>query len=108
MKRIITILLAVLVVACTSPSYPGFDYPSFSQNTQVDRDVIAYIDQRLEQEYYWLDEVKQKSYLFDREYKKWNEYLASSLNQLETNMDDVCRPYFFLRLISVFPLLTLF
>ena len=88
MKRIIFILLAVLVVACTSPSYLGVDYPSFSQNTQVDKDIIAYIDQRLEQEYYWLDEVKQKSYLFDREYKKWNEYLASSLNMLETNMDD--------------------
>ena len=78
----------MLVVACTSPSYLGVDYPSFSQNTQVDKDIIAYIDQRLEQEYYWLDEVKQKSYLFDREYKKWNEYLASSLNMLETNMDD--------------------
>lgn len=88
MKRIIFILLAVLVVACTTPSYPGVDYPSFSQNTQVDKDIIAYIDQRLEQEYYWLDEVKQKSYLFDREYKKWNEYFASSLNMLETNMDD--------------------
>lgn len=87
MKRI-AIFLAMLVTACTSPSYSGIDNPSFSHNSQVDKDIIAYIDQRLMQEYYWLDEVEQKSYLFDREYKKWNEYLASSLNMLKTNTDD--------------------
>ena len=87
MKRI-AILLTMLVAACTTPSYPGLDNPSYTPNSQTDRDIIAYIDQRLEEEYYWLDEVAEKSYLFDREHAKWSEYLHKSLNMLNTNLDD--------------------
>ncbi len=87
MKRI-TIVLTMLIAACTTPYYPSIDNPSYSQNSQQDRDIIAYIDQRLAEEYYWLDEVEEKSYLFDREYKKWDEYLNSSLSKLTTNDDD--------------------
>lgn len=87
MKRI-AIFFSLLLAACTTPSYPGIDTPSHNPNSTIDKQIIAYIDQRLEEEYYWLDEVEQKSYKFDREYKKWNEYLASSLNMLTTNTDD--------------------
>ena len=87
MKRI-AIFLSLLFAACTSPSYPGIDSPTYSPNSQTDKDIIAYIDQRLEEEYYWLDEVVEKSHLFDREYKKWNDYLPASLNILTTNVDD--------------------
>ena len=87
MKRI-AIILTLLVAACTTPYYPGVDHPGTTQNGQTDRDIIAYIDQRLAEEYYWLDEVAQKSYLFDREHAKWSEYLHKSLNMLNTNLDD--------------------
>jgi C-terminal peptidase prc len=89
MKRItIPILLTMFVAACTTPYYPGIDTPVHTQNSQTDRDIIAYIDKRLEEEYYWLDEVAERSAQFDREYKKWNEYLPASLSMLKTNMDD--------------------
>ncbi len=84
----LTLFLALLMVACTSISYPGIDNPNPTPNSLVDRDIITYIDQRLSQEYYWLDEVAEKSHLFDREYSKWNEYLNSSLSKLATNKDD--------------------
>ena len=50
MKRIV-IFLTMLVAACTTPSYPSIDQPSTGSNTQKDRDIIAYIDERLETEY---------------------------------------------------------
>ena len=87
MKRI-AIILTMLVAACTTPYYPGVDHPGTTQNGQTDRDIIAYIDQRLAEEYYWLDEVAQKSHLFDREHLKWDEYLGASLSRLTTNSDD--------------------
>ena len=80
MKRL-TLFFALLMVACTTPSYPGIDNPTRKPNSLLDKDIIAYIDQRLGQEYYWLDEVEQKSHLFDREYCTWNEYLANSLSR---------------------------
>ena len=86
MKRL-TLLFALLLAACTNP-YPGVDTPVRTENTATDKEIIAYIDQRLEQEYYWLDEVAEKSHLFDREYTKWSDYLNSSLSKLQTNMDD--------------------
>lgn len=86
MKRL-TLIIALLLAACTNP-YPGVDNPVHDPNTDVDKDIIAYIDQRLVEEYYWLDEVEEKSYLFDREYSKWSNYLDNSLSMLTTNMDD--------------------
>ncbi len=86
--RRLTLFFVLLCTACTSPSFPGIDNPAYGQNNQVDRDIIAYIDQRLEEEYYWLDEVAEKSYLFDREFCKWTDYLKSSLSKLKTNVDD--------------------
>ena len=87
MKRI-AIFLSLLIAACTSPVYPGIDNPVRNPNTDTDKAIIAYIDQRLAEEYYWLDEVAEKSYLFERDYTKWSDYLNNSLNVLETNMDD--------------------
>ena len=87
MKRL-TLIFALIIAACTSPSYPGIDSPQRTPNSEVDKQIIAYIDQRLEEEYYWLNEVVEKSYLFDREYTKWSDYLSSSLSKLQTNMDD--------------------
>ena len=87
MKRI-AIFLSLLIAACTMPSYPSIDLPNSGQNNTSDRDIIAYIDQRLAEEYYWLDEVAEKSYLFDREHTKWEDYLNSSLSMLSTNEDD--------------------
>ena len=58
MKRI-AIFFSLLLAACTTPSYPGIDTPSHNPNSTIDKQIIAYIDQRLEEEYYWLDEVQQ-------------------------------------------------
>ena len=87
MKRI-TSLLMLLVVACASPSYPGIDNPSMGgNNSQKDKDIIAYIDSRLEAEYLWLDEVERKVNTFDRGVA-WKDYLGGVLSRLTTNTDD--------------------
>ena len=75
----------LLVVACTTPNYPGVDNPT--QGGKYDNNIVAYIDERLTNEYYWLDEVKQKSSTFNRTLP-WEEYLDNSLAKLSTNIDD--------------------
>ena len=77
----------LLVVACTTPSHGGIDRPNIGGNGSLDRDVIDYIDQRLEAEYYWLDEVARKCNSFDRGVA-WEDYLDNVLLRLETNGDD--------------------
>ena len=84
MRRILAIL-GLLITACTSPNYP-VDRPSTSVSEE-DRNVIAYIDQRLEDEYYWLDEVIQRSNSFNR-MVDWENYLDDALSMLTTNKDD--------------------
>lgn len=79
-------LIALLFVGCTTPSYPGIDAPS-GGNSSIDEQIINYIDQRLVEEYYWLDEVEEKSPSFNR-YVKWNNYLDGALRLLSTNSDD--------------------
>ena len=75
-----------MLVACSTPSYPsGIDRPATI--TELDREVIAYIDKRLEEEYYWLDEVQQRGGSFNRN-QTWDRYLSSALNMLTTNGDD--------------------
>lgn len=87
MKRIV-IVLSMLFAACTTPSYPGIDRPNTGgSNSQTDRDIIAYIDERLENEYLWLDEVATKSHTFNRNVE-WDDYLGASLSRLTTNGDD--------------------
>lgn len=86
MKRL-TLIITLLLAACTKAT-PGIDNPNPGPNRQIDRDIIAYIDKRLTEEYYWLDEVEQKSDLFDREHCQWSDYLANSLSKLKTNSDD--------------------
>ena len=87
--RYLCLLAMLIIAACTQNSYPSIDKPStVVPNSQTDREIIAYIDQRLEEEYYWLDEVAEKSYMFNREYDKWSNYLPNSLSKLQTNMDD--------------------
>ena len=76
----------MLSVSCTQQPYSGIDTPSTSRPNSEDA-IIAYIDQRLEQEYYWLDEVKQKSSLFNRR-MQWSGYLNHVLSKLTTNEDD--------------------
>jgi hypothetical protein len=85
MKRLLYIALS-LVVACTSTPYPSIDRPSTGTSSE-DRSIIAYIDQRLATEYYWLDEVVERSASFDRGVK-WEEYLSVSLGGLKSNADD--------------------
>ena len=85
MKRALYILM-LLAVACTQPGYPDIDSPH-QGGTANDRKIIDYIDQRLSQEYYWLDEVVEKSDRFNRNLK-WENYLDSSLAMLTTNTDD--------------------
>lgn len=77
----------MLLVACTQPSYPGIDNPSGGGNTATDQSIIDYIDQRLEGEYYWLDEVATKVNTFNRRLP-WEDYLSSALSRLEGNTDD--------------------
>mgnify|MGYP003528116986 CR=1 FL=1 len=57
MKRLLYIAL-LLTVACTQ-AYLEIDNPNHS-STAEDRKIIDYIDQRLIEEYYWLDEVAEK------------------------------------------------
>ena len=85
MKRALYILV-LLVVACTQPTYPDIDNPQQGGSAD-DRKIIDYIDQRLSQEYYWLDEVAEKSDKFNRNLS-WENYLDSSLAMLTTNSDD--------------------
>ena len=73
-------------VSCTQQPYSGVDVPSSNRPTTEDA-IVSYIDQRLEQEYYWLDEVKQKSTLFNRNLP-WEQYLNHALSKLTTNEDD--------------------
>ncbi len=81
------LFIVLFLVACTQPSYPGIDRPSGGGNTLKDQSIIDYIDQRLEAEYYWLDEVNEKCNTFNRSVA-WKEYLATTLNRLESNSDD--------------------
>lgn len=85
MKRALYILV-LLVVACTQPAYPDIDNPQQGGSAD-DRKIIDYIDQRLSQEYYWLDEVEERSHTFNRNLK-WENYLDASLAMLKTNTDD--------------------
>ena len=77
----------MFVVACTQPGYPGIDSPNSGGGTAKDKNIIAYIDQRLEEEYYWLDEVVEKQQQFNRNLK-WDNYLDNALGKLNTNTDD--------------------
>lgn len=85
MKRVLYILV-LLAVACTQPGYPDIDNPQQGGSAN-DRKIIDYIDQRLSQEYYWLDEVEEKQSRFNRNLK-WENYLDASLAMLSTNSDD--------------------
>ena len=84
--RIVALLLAMLIVACASPSYPGIDNPTPGGGPD-NQNIIAYIDQRLEEEYYWLDEVLIKGGSFNR-HMAWDGYLPAALARLTTNTDD--------------------
>lgn len=86
MKRF-SLFFAILLAACTQPSYPGIDRPSGGGGSQDDRSIINYIDQRLTNEYYWLDEVATKYNSFNRNLR-WEDYLQSSLGLLKYNTDD--------------------
>lgn len=85
MRKLISAIIAVLAVACTSPYIPSIDNPA--PPTSEDSDIIAYIDKRLAEEYYWLDEVEEKSASFNRS-QQWENYLDDSLLSLTTNGDD--------------------
>ena len=76
----------MLCTACTQQPYSGIDAPSNARPNTEDA-IISYIDQRLEQEYYWLDEVKQKRSMFNRRLP-WDQYLSHALSKLTTNEDD--------------------
>lgn len=76
----------MLCAACTQQPYSGIDAPSNARPNTEDT-IISYIDQRLEQEYYWLDEVKVKRTLFNRRLP-WEQYLSHALSKLTTNEDD--------------------
>lgn len=86
MRRVLY-LIALLVVACTKSPYPGIDSPNNIGGTAKDQNIIAYIDKRLEGEYYWLDEVVEKRSQFNRNLK-WDSYLDNTLGRLKTNGDD--------------------
>lgn len=84
MKRGLIFFILLLTVSCTQPS--GIDDGSGVRQITEDA-VISYIDQRLEQEYYWLDEVNKKRTLFNRRLA-WDKYLNHALSKLTTNEDD--------------------
>ena len=84
--RGLILFVLMLCVACTQQPYSGIDAPSNGRPATEDA-IISYIDQRLEQEYYWLDEVKQKESMFNRRLP-WDQYLNHALSKLTTNEDD--------------------
>lgn len=87
MKRLfITLVCLSLFAGCTSPSYSSIDNPSAGGDA-TSKQIVDYIDMRLEQEYYWLDEVMERGGSFNRTLK-WDKYLANSLSRLTTNGDD--------------------
>ena len=86
MRRVLYLAM-LFTMACTQPYYPSVDNPVMGGGTAKDQDIIAYIDQRLENEYYWLDEVVEKSSYFNRNIK-WDSYLDNALGYLTTNDDD--------------------
>lgn len=86
MKRLILFML-LLIVSCTQSPYPGIDRPNNGGNSAEDSSIIDYIDQRLEAEYYWLDEVAKRCNTFNRQ-QVWENYLGSVLGSLQTNVDD--------------------
>ncbi len=80
--RVLILFMLMLCVSCAQPS--GID----DGGRPITEDaIISYIDQRLEQEYYWLDEVQQKRTLFNR-HLPWEKYLNHVLSKLTTNEDD--------------------
>ena len=86
MRAVIILLGFIAMVGCTSPSYPSIDQPSGGGDV-TSRQIVDYIDKRLEEEYYWLDEVMERGGSFNRTLR-WDKYLANSLQRLETNGDD--------------------
>lgn len=80
--RVLILFMLMLCVSCAQPS--GIDDGGRPITEDV---IISYIDQRLEQEYYWLDEVKEKHTLFNR-HLPWEKYLNHVLSKLTTNEDD--------------------
>ena len=54
---------------------------------EIDDEVLAYVDERLQKEYYWLEEYNEKRSTFDPTLAA-DEYLEESLLSLTTNMAD--------------------
>lgn len=77
----------LLAAACAQPYSPSIDIPNPGGGTAKDKNIIAYIDQRLESEYYWLDEVVEQSSSFNRNLP-WDSYLGDALSRLDSNEDD--------------------
>lgn len=87
MRRVIIILVSLCaMVGCMSPSYSSIDNPSAGGDA-TSKQIVDYIDKRLEEEYYWLDEVLERGGSFNRTLR-WDRYLANSLSRLATNTDD--------------------
>lgn len=84
LRFIIAATIALVATACTPPSI-SVDNPPMPNDE--DLAIIDYIDKRLSEEYYWLDEVAEKSSSFNRRLQ-WEEYLDNSLLKLESNDDD--------------------
>ncbi|MBO7190106.1 MAG: PDZ domain-containing protein [Alistipes sp.] len=84
--RALIIFMLLLCGSCAKQPYSGMDVPSSTQPT-TENEIISYIDKRLEDEYYWLDEVNQKRSLFNRRLP-WEQYLHHALSKLTTNEDD--------------------
>lgn len=84
MRRLLLLLL-LICASCADP-YSAVDIPP-TPRPKGDSEVIAYIDKRLEEEYYWLDEVLEKRAYFNRSLS-WDKYLSHALSKLDTNDDD--------------------
>lgn len=84
--RGLILFIVMLCVSCMQQPYSGMDVPSSGRPISEDA-IISYIDQRLEQEYYWLDEVKEKRSMFNRRLA-WEQYLNHALSKLTTNEND--------------------
>ena len=84
--RGLILFVLLLCGSCAKQPYSGMDVPS-STRPNTENEIISYIDKRLEEEYYWLEEVNQKRSLFNRRLP-WEQYLNHALSKLTTNEDD--------------------
>lgn len=75
------------IVYITVSGYSRIKLVEIVQSVGSTDKVVQWIDERLQEEYYWLDEYKEKLHTYDYSLA-YDKFLSSTLLSLTTNMDD--------------------